>query len=272
MSDDIIYYPDWDGCGCDHCREKFRTQYGHELPPATDESFWGNYESTAFKDWIKMRYQTSADFLHEVQLAIGADFPLMSCCSGSSAKFLNAFGMSAEIMAQSLNHVMLEICGEIVSDYADYTKHIPDFMLHKAVADNHNYPNVGLGYAHNADSAFTIWALNKMFNSSTWISTLTGRFGVAEAVRKTIPDEADIIQEAFQFEQQHPALFQGNSAANVALLFSLDNLMYNGCHQTVYSQPWQDIATGLFKENIQFDVVLKIPDQLVLSMAASNLI
>lgn len=259
MCDDVIYYPSWDGCGCEHCRKKFKAQYGHELPPTTNESFWGNYESPDFKDWINMRYHDPLDFLTAVKETVGTDFPLMSCCSSSSAKTLNGSGMSAEIMCRSLNNVMLEICGEIVSDEFNYSERIPDFMLHKAIADKHGYPNIGLGYAHNPDSAFVIWAFNKIFGSSAWISTLTGRFGVAEEIRKTIPDEADIIQEAYGFEQQHEELFRGESTAKLAVLFSLDNLMYNGCSQADYSQPWHDITTELFRQNIQFDVVLDIP-------------
>ncbi len=259
MCDDVIYYPSWDGCGCEYCREKFKTQYGHDLPPITDEKFWGNYESPAFKDWIKMRYHDPLDFLTAVKETVGADFPLMSCCSSSSSKALNGSGMSAEIMCRSLNNVMLEICGEIVSDEFDYSERIPDFMLHKAIADKHDYPNIGLGYAHNPDSAFVIWAFNKMFGSSAWVSTLTGRFGVAEEVRKTIPDEADIIQEAYKFEQQHEELFVGRSSAKLAVLFSLDNLMYNGAGTADYAQPWHNLTVELFRQNIQFDVVLDIP-------------
>ena len=259
MCDDIIYYPSWDGCGCDYCRKKFKDRYGHDLPPSHDETFWGNYESPAFKDWIHMRYHDPLDFLNAVKETVGADFPLMSCCSSSSAKALNGSGMNAGTMIRGMNHVMLEICGEIVSDEFDYSERIPDFMLHKAIADKHGYPNIGLGYAHNPDSAFVIWAFNKMFGSSAWISTLTGRFGISEEVRKTIPDEADIIQEAYRFEQRHENLFRGESSAKLAVLFSLENLMYNGLAQSDYSQPWHDITTGLFKQNVQFDVVLDIP-------------
>jgi hypothetical protein len=259
MCDDVIYYPSWDGCGCEYCRKKFKDQYGHDLPLTTDESFWGNYESPAFKDWMNMRYHDPLDFLTAVKETVGADFPLMSCCSSSSGKALNGSGMSAEIMIKAMNNVMLEICGEIVSEKFNYSERVSNFMLHKAIADKHGHPNIGLGYAHNLDSAFVIWAFNKIFGSSAWISTLTGRFGVAEEVRKTIPDEADIIQEAFTFEKQNEDLFRGESSAKFAVLFSLDNLMYNGCAQTDYSQPWQDITTELFKQNIQFDVVLDIP-------------
>jgi hypothetical protein len=259
MCDDIIYYPGWDGCGCKYCREKFKNQYGHDLPPATDEDFWGNYESPAFKDWINMRYHDSADFLASVREVVGMDFPLMSCCSNSSSKSLDGFGMSVKIMSKSLNNIMLEICDEIVSENLDFHVQIPNFMLHKAIADKHGYPNIGLGYAHNPDSAFVIWAFNKIFGSSAWISTLTGRFGVAEEVRKTIPEEAEIIEKTFNFEKENEYLFCGKSSAELAVMFSQSNLMFNGSSQANYARPWHDITTELFKRNIQFDIVLNIP-------------
>ena len=259
MCDDVIYYPSWDGCGCDYCRNKFKDQYGHDLPPPTDDNFWGNYTSPAFKDWINMRYHDPLDFLAAVKKIIGADFPLMSCCSSSTAKGLDGSGMNSIIMVRAMNNVMLEMCGEIVSEEVGYSGRISDFMLHKAIADKHGYPSIGLGYAHNPDSAFVIWAFNKLFASSPWISTLTGRLGIAEEVRKTIPDEADIIQEAYEFEQQHEDLFRGKSSAKLAVLFSLDNLIYNGTAQDDYAQPWHDLSVEPFRQNIQFDVVLDIP-------------
>ena len=259
MCDDVVYYPHWHGCGCKFCREKFKSKYGHDLPPATDENFWGNYASPAFKDWIDMRYHSSADFLCHVKQTVGADFPLISCCSNSSAKILDGTASNAQIMSKPLNNVMLEICGEIVSERFDYSERVPNFMLHKAIATKRDLPNIGLGYAHNPDSAFVVWAFNKIFGSSCWISTLTGRFGVSEEVRQTIPEEAGIIKEAYNFEQQHQDLFAGESSAKLAVLFSLDNLIYNGCTQNDYSQPWLDVTKELFKKNIQFDVVLDIP-------------
>jgi hypothetical protein len=259
MPDDVIYYPGWKSCGCKFCREKFKNNFGHDLPPTSNEDFWGNYESPAFKDWLDMRYHDSLDFLNAVKETVGVDFPLMSCCSTSSLKVLDGSGMNAIIMSRALNNIMLEMCGEIVSEKSDYLEHISDLMLHKAVAANHNYPNIGLGYAHNKDSAFVIWALNKIFTSNCWISTLTGRLGVSENTRKLIPDEADIIKEAYGFEKQHQDLFKAESSARLAILFSLENLVYNGCTQDDYSQPWRNITQGLFRKNIQFDVVTDIP-------------
>jgi hypothetical protein len=259
MCDDVIYYPGWDACGCDCCRKKFKTRYGHDLPSTTNGDFWGNYDSHAFKDWMYMRYHDPLDFLNIVKEAVGKNFPLMSCCASSSLKTLDRSGMNAIIMSGALNNIMLEMCGEVIPGSSGYSEHIPDLALHKAIADKHRCSNIGLGYAHNPDSAFVIWALNKLFASSTWISTLTGRFGVPEEIRKTIPDEADVIGKAYNFEKKHEYLFSGRSLAKLAVLFSLDNLIYNGCAQSDYSQPWRKLTAELVRNNIQFDVVLDIP-------------
>lgn len=50
MSDDIVHYGQWCGCGCSHCREKFKKLYGHALPDASDMTFWGNYDNPAWRD------------------------------------------------------------------------------------------------------------------------------------------------------------------------------------------------------------------------------
>ena len=259
MCDDIIYYPSWDACGCEHCREKFKELYGRDLPPADDEDFWGNYDSTEFKEWMTMRYNDPFEFLDAVRETLPAGFPLLSCCSTSTSKHLDGSGMNITVMANAMNHVMLEICGEIVDNNSDLANRIPDFMLHKGVAERRDSPNIGLGYAHNPDSAFVIWGLNKLFASDAWISTLTGRFGISEELRKTIPDEADIIREAFSFERDNESLFRGESAAKTALLFSLDSLKFNGPSLSDYSKPWTDAAAELFRRNIQFDVVDSVP-------------
>jgi hypothetical protein len=259
MCDDVTYYPRWDACGCLYCRDKFKSEYGRELPPFEDKDFWLNYDNEAFKDWVLMRYKAPFEFQSRVKEKLGPDFPLMSGCSTSSDKLLDSIGKNMSIVAKAMDYVMLEMCGEIVSDEHDYLGgHLPDLALHKTIAGDK--PNIGLGYAHNADSALIIWCLNKMFGSSCWISTLTGRLGVSETLRKTIPDEADIIKEVFSYEKEHEDLFQGESAARTAYLFSLESLIFNGSGQEDYSQPWREFCRDLFRNNVQFDVVTEIPD------------
>jgi hypothetical protein len=62
MSDDGIFYSNWQSCSCEHCRDRFKKEYGHILPPVSDSGFWGNRRSEAFRDWIAMRFRIRETF------------------------------------------------------------------------------------------------------------------------------------------------------------------------------------------------------------------
>ncbi|MDO9465594.1 MAG: hypothetical protein Q7J67_09915 [bacterium] len=259
MCDDVIYYPRWEGCRCPYCREKYKTLYRKELPDAADKTFWGNYESDAFKDWVEMRYNDSADFLAIVRDELGSDFPLMTCCSKSAGKCLNASGLSSQTLSKSVNHLMLEMCKEFVSSNKGYLERIPDIMLHQAISSKKNLPNIGLGYAHFPDAAFLIWAFNKLVGTSSWISTLKGRLGIPEKNLKLLPDESDIVKEGYLFEEKYPELFNGESMANIALYFSFETQVFYGDTEDDYVTSYRSVAITLFEKNMQFDVVEDIP-------------
>ena len=38
--DDMGNYPEPTTCGCKYCRERFKKDYGHEIPPFDEKSFW----------------------------------------------------------------------------------------------------------------------------------------------------------------------------------------------------------------------------------------
>ena len=68
MSDDNIYDADSRAGSCEHCRARFKREYGHALPPVSDASFWGNRRRQAFRDGITMRLRSSGDCLADVKL------------------------------------------------------------------------------------------------------------------------------------------------------------------------------------------------------------
>ena len=259
MCDDVIYYPGWEGCGCSFCREKFYDIYGRVLPDSHESDFWGNYEFAGFKDWVEMRYNDSADFLAMVRDTIGAETPLMSCCSASVGKFLNKTGLSSQILARSANHLMLEMCGEIAVSGETMLARVPDIMLHQSLSVKNGFPNIGLGYPHFPDSAFLTWSFNKLVGTSSWISTLKGRLGIPEKDIQSLPDESDIVGEGYLFEKNNPELFKGRSAAKIALYFSYETQLYYGISDDDYVTSYRNIVQTLFRSNIQFDVVEDIP-------------
>ena len=255
MCDDIIYYPGWHGCGCKYCREKFHKLYNIELPVTTDTSFWGNYNSPEFKHWVEMRYNDSADFLAMTRDTIGIKTPLLSCCSDSWPKQIDQFGLSLCAMQHSINHGMLEMCSEIVSEEGSYTERIPNLLLHIGILNKNISPSLGLGYGFCKDTAFLIWALNSMLGSSSWISTLKGRLGLSSEECAALPDEEDIVAEGYLFKKKHPQLFSGCNSADIAMFFSFNSLKFSGDSTADYSDTFKTVIDLLFKKNIQFDVI-----------------
>lgn len=258
MCDDIVYYPRWKGCGCSYCRAKFKSISGMDLPGADNIDFWGNYDNPAFRQWVRMRYQDSADFLNIVRNEIGVKTPLLSCTSGSCAKALDANGENIEFMLQSTNHLMLEMCGEIAGLDANFKKRVPDIMHHQGISLHRNTPSLGLGYAYYPDTAFFVWALDKLFGASTWISTLKGRLGIPEKDLALLPDEWDICGEGFAFEKNNPALFSGKPANRIALLYSLTSKINYGDHADDYETSYKNTIITFFEKNADFDVCARM--------------
>lgn len=154
MSDDGIFYDGWRVCGCRWCRERFQQEYGHSLPPTDDYSFWGNRESEAFKDWIEMRFRSSADFLGAVKETLPPDFPLMACCSTSDGSRLPSVGMTYQDFINNSNMVMLEMCGSTPDLDGTWDKRIASQLLHLGIARDNKCPCFGLGYGFSPEPAF----------------------------------------------------------------------------------------------------------------------
>ncbi len=256
MCDDTIYYPGWDACGCGYCRELFRSQYGHKLPPANDAAFWGNFANPDFRDWIELRYHASSSFLKMVRKNCPEhNFPLFACCSGSIGKRLNlASAMSAKEFAGGVNAHLQELVGEVTSPKS-YFRKLPSFMLHRAIAARKDETNIGLGYAHFPDPAFFIWAFNKLFDSTCYLSTLKGRTNLEDRQYDNTPCEDELLKPCFQFEKAHPELFGGESAAQIGVYYSFDTEVYYGSREDDYSTRFRRNIDDLFKHNIQFHIV-----------------
>ena len=92
--DDMCSYPGNTTCGCKYCRDRFRKDYGHEIPDFSDKSFfgdtskdmldWGNYDNPAYRDWLRMKADAVYDHVKMMKTVL-TDKPLMTCCSNTGA-------------------------------------------------------------------------------------------------------------------------------------------------------------------------------------------
>jgi hypothetical protein len=206
MSDDGIFYAGWRACACEHCRQRFKSDYGHRLPPVNDTAFWGNRRSEAFRDWIAMRFRSSGDFLAGTRQVFPPGFPLLTCCSSSDGAHLPAYGMSYQDFILNCNHVLLEMVGSTPSLAGTWDDRIPSQLLHLGIAREHQAPCFGLGYGFFPDTAFFLWAVNKFLGSDCWLSTLKGRLDATPAELAGLADDSELVGEGYRWEKERPQL------------------------------------------------------------------
>ncbi|MEX2594177.1 MAG: hypothetical protein WD426_15495 [Anditalea sp.] len=182
--DDMCTYAGLTTCGCTYCRERFKKDYGHEIPAFGDKSFWGdtskpmlqwgNYENPVFRDWLRMKTDSIVDHVKMVKKTVG-DRPLMSCCSSTGPVTLNAISLDLEKMAPHLDFFMLENVGTNVRS-VDWIEKDAEAMHQKDIAAKRgNAPAIALSYTIYEQGAYFGWALSRFWGVSNWSSTLNQR-------------------------------------------------------------------------------------------------
>lgn len=227
--DDLCRYAYFRACACRHCRERFAREYGWELPPFSDKSFWGdttrpptdwgNYDNPAFRDWVRMRHQTHADHLARIKAILGPDRPLMTCCSHSGSLYLNSLGLSYEYFMEPCDWVMLENNGMNVGT-VEWSRPEPDAMLHKAIAaakssSGRSAPSIACSYALFPDGAQLGWSLSQFWGVCHWVSTCIHGL---ERDPEPFHEEAELIAPFYRWEVAHP-LAEGEDVAEVRIAF-----------------------------------------------------
>lgn len=230
MQDDMAWYGSFSTCGCRYCREKFRRQFGRELPPVSDREFWGdtsgtfrkwgNYNNPAFRDWVRLRYQSNADHLKMVRDTMGPDKILMTCCSNSGPLILNGFGLSAEEWVDVVDWIMLENVG-LSPKSANWPGIEPEAMLHKGIAASKSEveaPTIALSYFTYPDGAYLGWAIARFWGVGNWASTCRQGLPVDPPDARE-EEEAELVLPYNQWEAAHPLEAPGRDVTDLQLAF-----------------------------------------------------
>jgi hypothetical protein len=185
MVDDMCDYAGPVTCGCVYCRERFKKDYGHEIPPLDNfdfwgdtgkrnEMLWGNYENPVFRDWLRMRADSVADHVRMVKSTIG-DKPYMTCCSSSGPVRLNAITLNLERMSPWLDYFMLENCGINVNSI-NWVRMDSEAMHQKDMAHKRrDAPALALSYTIYEKGGYLGWCLSRFWGVVNWSSTLNQR-------------------------------------------------------------------------------------------------
>jgi hypothetical protein len=182
--DDMCDYGSFSTCACEYCKERFRKEFGRELPPFEDKDFWGNtdghpttwgnYDNPAFRDWVMLKANSARDHIKMVKSIIG-DRPLMTCCSATGPMVLNGLGLNLERFMDNLDLLMLENCGMGVNTVI-WDRIEAEALMQKNIALNMgNAPALALSYSVYDTGAYMGWAFARFWGVSNWASTLEGR-------------------------------------------------------------------------------------------------
>lgn len=209
--DDMCDYAGLRVCGCNYCRARLKKDYNHELPPVTDQSFWGtlsgdfeggNYNNPAFRDWIRMRSDSIADHVKMVKSIIG-DKPLMTCVASAGPTRLNALTLNLEKMAPHLDFFMLENVGINVTS-VNWMPMDAEALLQKDIAEKSgDAPAMAISYTIYEKGGYLGWGLSRFWGVANWSSTLNGRL---EIDPDDVMETHDVIGVYNNWELQHSNL------------------------------------------------------------------
>ena len=183
--DDMCDYAGFTTCGCRYCRERLKKDYGHDIPPFGERSFWGdislkdrsawgNYDNPAFRDWLRMKADSVADHLKMIKSTIG-ELPLMTCCSNAGPIVLNSIALNLEKMAPYLDLFMLENVG-INMNMVNWMIMDAEALYQKDVAQKKgNAPAITISYMIREKGGYLGWCLSRFWGVANWSSTLYGR-------------------------------------------------------------------------------------------------
>lgn len=182
--DDMCDYVGLRACGCKYCRERFKREYGHDIPSIDDKSFWGdmsksmlewgNYENPAFRDWIKMKDDIIADHVQMIKNTIG-NKPLFTCCSSTGPITLNSISLNLERIANKVDFFMLENVGINIHS-VNWMDKDAEAMMQKDIAEKRGKsPAIALSYSIYEDGGYLGWSLARFWGVANWASTFQHR-------------------------------------------------------------------------------------------------
>ena len=267
-ADDAMFYMHYNACGCEVCRAKLKERTGMDLPSADRADFWGNWDNPAWRAWVDLRFEGSAEFYRKLRARLPEDFVLFGC-GGSSASAGSVMSASdARGFLKGANYVNMEIVGNIPpykNDPLTTNTPLPNRIVHashhQAAAREAGVRAFCTGYAHSAESANHAWALAKMLDADIWLGTLKKRLGLPRHVLDTLPTDADVVKEAFTFEKEQSQLFAGKMVGSLGVYFSYETRNHTLYGNLIkgYPKDYSSVLKLLFSEGICPHTVFSFP-------------
>ncbi|MBR6374117.1 MAG: hypothetical protein IKS20_13145, partial [Victivallales bacterium] len=254
MCDDVIFFGGYYQCSCPFCQARL----GFKLPPASDKSFWGNWDNPQWHQYLAMRRSSIGDFLEFVKKFLPDGFPLMSCCSSCAYGGVNYSAHRAQELLRGDNILNLEVVGDVPGNVRN---NLAANSFHAGVAKEYHVPVLSLGYGFYPDTAGHLWALNNLSGFSTWFSTLKGHLGLPEEEIRQLPNDAEPAATAFDFEKKHPELFKDVPEYACAVFFSENTQFhsYFGACEKGYTGDYRKLLGLLYSSGITVETIFHFP-------------
>ncbi len=263
--DDMCDYVGLRTCGCKYCRDRFKKDYGHTIPPVSDKSFWGdmnkpmlqwgNYKNPVFRDWIKMKDDSIADHVNMIKTTLGAK-PLMTCCSNTGPITLNAISLNLERIAPQLDMFMMENVG-VNTRSLNWVEKDPEALQQKDIAEKRDHaPAIALSYTVYEEGAYLGWALARFWGVANWSSTLHQRL---EEDPADAMEMEDVIGPVNRWEAAQSSIdfTNSNDLVEVRLVYNYYNRM-NGWRDDQGKEQWDKIkawSRHLIESNVGYRIL-----------------
>ena len=268
-ADDAMYFMGYNACSCRHCREELKRRAGIDLPDPNDRSFWGNWDNPAWHHWLNLRLDGSGEFYNQLRAVLPEDF-MLTGCGANSASAKGAMNASdARSFLQGWNYVNMEMSGNTPPYKQDrktrndpIAERLVNASHHQAAAREKSVGAFCTGFAHSTQQANVVWAVSKMLGADAWIGTLKTRLGLPWHILNTLPNEQDIVGQAFRFERDHSALLEGDIVGQLGVYFSYETRNHTcyGNLQQGYAQDYAKTLQLLFQNGISPHTLFTFPE------------
>lgn len=269
MADDAMYYAGLNACGCRYCRQELKNRAGIDLPPVEDQSFWGNWDNPAWRHWIDLRFDATYDFHKALRAVLPEEFMLMSCGAPSATGGAANSASDARKFMGGCNYVNQEFSGNTppykhdpVTVNVAVAQRLISASHHQAAAREKNARCYGTGYGFTEATANIIWAANKMLDADCHFSTLKARLGLPQKILRELPEEENVIKNAYTFEKEHPFLFSGSPVGQLGVYFSYETRNHTcfGMLDKGYSYDYGETLKQLFRVGISAHTLFAFPE------------
>lgn len=162
MNDDIQFFGDGNACACEHCRKKFKEQYGYDLPdPEHWDEFFENYDNPAYIAWKKFKFDsTGAMYRDLTALYESLGLKLLRPNYSSDVLMHCETCYSFDRCMDQWSVIFQENCFSAIIKQS-YINFFTEAVHRYAAGKRNGVPSMSMFYPDRQDSVYFGWALSK---------------------------------------------------------------------------------------------------------------